>query len=79
MIRKKLKTGLLSAALAISVLLVGGKAMTAQAAITASTTSSGWGTFGLISTDDLSVTMNALGKSEMVIPDWWRAYIHKRR
>ena len=75
MIRKKLKTGLLSAALAASVLLAGGYAMPvhAEGVVVGSTTSSpGWMNAGLISKNDLSVTTNAVGISEITIPGDWR-------
>ena len=71
MIKKRVKAGLLSAALAVSVLLAGGNALQVNAEVVGSTTaSSGWGNAGLISKNDMSVTQNAVGTAEIILPEW---------
>lgn len=70
MISKRVKAGLLSAALAVSVLLAGGNALQVNAEVVGSTNvNSGWGNAGLISKNDMSVTQNAVGTAEIILPD----------
>lgn len=74
MISKRVKAGLLSAVLAVSVLLAGGNALQVNAEVAGiQAGSSGVGDAIKISKNDLSVTSNRVGVCEITIPEAWRA------